>query len=158
MLHSRTSIEYRDGRAGIVPIIVGIDARVGDVSNPRTPLTTERAIDDVLAESFPASDPPSWNPGVARPIPVVRRFGHQIKVGDTSTAAARERGTGAARVIDVSRPLTERTFVQRFVSLAGAVGLALLAPFAVLLVGLPVVVGVRALLEAISWLSGVAVR
>jgi hypothetical protein len=73
-------------------------------------------------------------------------------------AAARERGTGAAGVIDVSRPLTHRTFVQGVVSLAGAVGLALLAPFAVLLVGLPVVVGVRALLDAISWLSGVGLR
>jgi hypothetical protein len=31
----------------------------------------ERALDDVLADSFPASDPPSWNPGVARPDPVL---------------------------------------------------------------------------------------
>jgi hypothetical protein len=30
----------------------------------------ELAIDDALAASFPASDPPAWNPGVARPIPV----------------------------------------------------------------------------------------
>jgi hypothetical protein len=29
----------------------------------------ERAIDDVLEDSFPASDPPSWNPGVARVKP-----------------------------------------------------------------------------------------
>ena len=72
--------------------------------------------------------------------------------------AARELGPGAAGVIDVSRPVTERSFVQGFVSLAGAVGLALLAPFAVLPVGLPVVVGVRALLEAISWLSGGGLR
>ena len=26
-------------------------------------------IDDVLADSFPASDPPSWTPGMARPAP-----------------------------------------------------------------------------------------
>jgi hypothetical protein len=31
---------------------------------------SELAIDDALAGSFPASDPPAWNPGMARPIPV----------------------------------------------------------------------------------------
>ena len=154
MLHSGTSIEYRDGRAAIVPTNVGVDARGGDISNARKRLASERAIDDVLTDSFPASDPPSWNSGVARPEPVVGRFGHHVALGETSTAGAVEGGTGVDSVIDVSRPMTERTFVQPFVSLAGAVGIALLAPFAVLLLGLPVVVGVRALLEAIGWLFG----
>jgi hypothetical protein len=29
--------------------------------------TAEHEIDEVLSDSFPASDPPSWNPGVAHP-------------------------------------------------------------------------------------------
>lgn len=158
MLHSRTSIEYRDGSAGIVPVIVGVDARVGDRSKPRKSLATERAIDDVLADSFPASDPPSWNSGVARPDPVVGRSGYEVALGETTTAGALERTAGVDRVIDASRPMTTRTFVQGILSLAGAVGIALLAPFAVVLVGLPVVAGARALLEAIAWLSGLDLR
>ena len=31
--------------------------------------STAQAIDDALAGTFPASDPPSWTPGMARPIP-----------------------------------------------------------------------------------------
>ena len=36
-------------------------------------LAAERALDEVLAESFPASDPPSWTLGVIPPDAVGRR-------------------------------------------------------------------------------------
>jgi len=43
-------------------------------------------------------------------------------------------------------------------SLAGATGLALLVPVAILLVGLPVALAVRAVAAAIGWLIGVALQ
>ena len=155
MLHTRTSIEYRDGSAAIAPIIVGVGGPVGELSGARERLAVERAIDDVLADSFPASDPPSWNPGVARLDPVVRAVGHDVAIvaGSTADAGRADRG------VDVSRPMSaERTFLQGLVSLAGAAGIALLVPVAILLVGLPVVFAVRGVLEVISWLFGVALQ
>jgi len=53
---------------------------------------TAQAIDDVLADTFPASDPPSWTPGIVRPAPAARR------VVDTGTA---QDGTNVVRASDV---------------------------------------------------------
>ena len=67
MLYTRNTIEHRDGTlAAIVPAVVVIDHRVDELRDRRERLAAERAIDDVLADSFPASDPPSWNPGITR--------------------------------------------------------------------------------------------
>jgi hypothetical protein len=72
MLHTRTTIEYRaDTAAAILPTWVGVD-KVADESSERGDrLAAEEALDQVLADSFPASDPPSWNPGIAGPNPAV---------------------------------------------------------------------------------------
>ena len=97
----------------------------------------ELAVDETLAESFPASDPPSWNPGIVRPAPA-----------RTSDGIA-----AAAGVLDVSRPHdTERTLLEAFVSLAGAAGVSLLVPLAILLVGLPIALAFRGLHELLLWL------
>ena len=69
MLHTRTSIEFRDGVPAVVPAIVGVDRIVDEAGDRQARLAAERAIDEVLADSFPASDPPSWNPGIIRPHP-----------------------------------------------------------------------------------------
>ena len=73
MLHTRMSIDSAAvTAAAIVPLAGDVSGRVfEEVTSTRQRLAAERAIDDVLKDSFPASDPPSWNPGVARPDPSV---------------------------------------------------------------------------------------
>ena len=59
----------------------------------------------------------------------------------------------------MSRPgSADRTFLQGLVSLAGAGGIALLVPFAILMVGLPIALSIRGALELFGWLFGVNVR
>jgi hypothetical protein len=99
-------------------------------------------VDNVLEDSFPASDPPSWNPGTARPAPAAHQA-HERLPDQT--------GAGHPGITD--RPTSgTRAFMHAVISLAGAAGIALLVPFAILLVGVPVALLVRGLTEAIGWL------
>ncbi len=64
MLHTRTTIEYRAGTATpVTPTRVGGDKFADESSERGDRLAAEEALDQVLADSFPASDPPPWNPG-----------------------------------------------------------------------------------------------
>jgi hypothetical protein len=111
-------------------------------------LAAERAVDSVLADSFPASDPPSWTLGITPP-----QLEHPA-TSDKAVAPDDNRvALAGANVIDVSKPTThERTFLKGVISLAGAAGIALLVPFVILLIGTPVALGVRGVVEAASWL------
>jgi hypothetical protein len=44
------------------------------------------------------------------------------------------------------------------VSLTGAAGIALVVPFVILLIGLPIALAVRGLFEVVGWVLGVAIR
>ena len=137
MIHTRTAIEYRDGVGAVLPAIAEVDQLVDKAGDRQARLAAERALDEVLADSFPASDPPSWNPGIIRPY---------LADGFASDAVPAD---------DAHR---QRTFLQPLVSLLGAAGIALLLGVTILLVGLPIALVVRAVLEAIGRLFGITVR
>ena len=72
MFHTRTTIEYRAGTAAaVLSTMVGVDKFADESSERGSRLAAEEALDQVLADSFPASDPPSWNPGIALVNPAV---------------------------------------------------------------------------------------
>jgi hypothetical protein len=152
MLHTRTAIAYRNGVAAVVPTVVGVDRIVDQTVDRQARLDAERALDEVLADSFPASDPPSWNSGIIRPQPAVHLASGSVPAQDA------DRSLRMVDVIGVSGPTHGvRSFFQALVTLCGAAAFALLFAVAILLVGLPIVLILRGVLEAIGWLFGITI-
>ena len=155
MFQTRTAIEYSAGAgAAVLPTI--IDRSADQFNERRLRLVAEQALDQVLADSFPASDPPSWTPGIALVNPAMDA---EPEAPLSESIAGPVVRTGSSGIIDVSRRSgADRTFLQSVVSLAGAAGIALLVPVAVLGVALPIAFSIRGVLELFGWLFSVNVR
>ena len=105
--------------------ITTLDRPRGLLQPARRSLAAERALDAVLDDSFPASDPPSWTPGIAEARPAHLATVTPLPV--TSTDSPR--------------------WVQRLGSSVGAIVLALAVPLFV--VGLPLALAWLAVLTAV---------
>lgn len=102
----------------------------------------ERELDQALAGSFPASDPPPWTFGVSSPESLPRR----------------DIPTPEAAATDVVIAAGEAYGYRRFASVAEAIGITSLVPLAILLVGVPIALLLRGLAEAVVWLLGLRLR
>jgi hypothetical protein len=154
VFYTRTDIEYRAGTGvAILPAFAAIDKVADEPTERRTRLAAEQSLDQILADSFPASDPPSWNPGIALVEPRLAMEPHaEGSEAFTDTDAA----SRASDIIDVSQPSrANRRLLRGLVSFAGAAGIALLVPFVILVIGLPIALFVRGVLELLSRLFGV---
>jgi hypothetical protein len=152
VLYTGTASERRhDSGSSLLPSISESDLLRARPIDQQARYAAERALDQVLADSFPASDPPSWTPGVGRPERLDPALG--VAGNDVTASEGHDVQPVQGHVPDLDVPREkERPFLRGLVSLLGAAGIALLVPFVILLVGLPVALVVRGLAEAIAWL------
>jgi hypothetical protein len=142
--------------APMLPGGVTAGAQTGQADDQLRRLSAERALDEVLAESFPASDPPSWTPGMARPAAALRVEDNAARGAITTNPERRP--AGAVGVSDVAHPNhDEWTVLGALTSIAAASGIVLLVPFVMLLVGLPIALVVRGFIAAVAWLGGLTI-
>jgi hypothetical protein len=146
----------RAAQPPMLPGGVAARAQTGQADDQLRRLAAERALDEVLAESFPASDPPSWTLGIARP-PAALRVEDTTARGAISTTAERKPPVEVG-VIDVAHTShDEWTVFGALTSIAAASGIVLLVPFVILLVGVPIALVIRGFVEAVTWLRALSI-
>jgi hypothetical protein len=62
-------LEYQARAAMLTPVPLALVDCKQPARKPE-PAVAAPIVDQTIEGSFPASDPPSWNPGIARPAPV----------------------------------------------------------------------------------------
>jgi hypothetical protein len=156
VLYTRNTIEHRDGTlTAIVPAAVVIGHRADELRDRRERLAAERAIDDVLADSFPASDPPSWNPGITR-----LALSGNLADGASGHTRSPMRRDGQGSVMSLTSRGQQAKDVRFFKDWSPSLEqrASLVIPFVILLIGLPIALAVRGLLEVVGWVLGIAIR
>ena len=157
MFDIKTTAIQRTAQPFAWPERVNPDFDLGPSEVRQRRLAAERALDEALAESFPASDPPSWTPGVVRPAPAGRAPVDEVR--RETVAPALPFASAAVSAIDIPRPpASEGTFGESLISLAAACGVVLLVPFAILLIGAPIALLVRGVADAFTSLLGLVIR
>ena len=92
-----------------------------------------------------------YRDGIRAVLPMIGGPGSTAESGEWRSRPGARTGTSGLNS-------GKRTFLHGLISLAGAGGIALVVPFAILLVGLPVVLAVRGVMELFGWLFGLNIR
>jgi hypothetical protein len=108
----------------------------------------ERKVDDVLADSFPASDPPPWTLGRAPASPVDST---DVESADTT----RDNAPAWSSLTTVVVAGGQKTARQWLATVVGGVAAAMMIPLGILLIGIPIAVATRTLIEVAAWVAAV---
>jgi hypothetical protein len=108
--------------------------------------TRERKVDEVLADSFPASDPPPWTLGRVPGPPIER----------TDTASDDDPVWSSHTTVIVAGG--KRTAWQWMATGVGAIGMGMVVPIAILVIGIPIALATRTLIEVAGWLAALVLN